>query len=94
MWLIEGQDTPCILVVVPDSGASAALPFYAVALTYLSGREDAFANEAILDMQGITEAVSRYYYANGESFEGLSVAPEYQDRFEQLAEDARHYYES
>lgn len=55
---------------------------------------DAFANEAILDMQGITEAVSRYYYANGESFEGLSVAPEYQDRFEKLAEDALHYYES
>ncbi|MBR5740307.1 MAG: helix-turn-helix domain-containing protein, partial [Firmicutes bacterium] len=27
---------------------------------------DALANEAILDMQGITEAVSRYYYSNGE----------------------------
>lgn len=28
---------------------------------------DAFANESILDMQGITEAVSRYYYANDKS---------------------------
>lgn len=55
---------------------------------------DAFANEEILDMQGITEAVSRYYYSNGESFEGLSASPEYQERFEKLAQDARDYYES
>lgn len=53
---------------------------------------DALANEAILDMQGITEAVSRYYYANGDSFDGISVAPEYQKRFEKLAKDAREYY--
>ncbi len=55
---------------------------------------DAFANEAILDMQGITEAVSRYYYANGDSFEGIFIAPEYQDRFEQLASEAIEYYGS
>ena len=53
---------------------------------------DALANEDILDMQGITEAVSRYYYANGESFEGLFVAPEYQDRFETLANETIYYY--
>ena len=55
---------------------------------------DALANESILDMQGITEAVSRYYFANGESFEGLSVTPEYQEAFERLAQDARFYYDS
>ena len=55
---------------------------------------DALANESILDMQGITEAVSRYYYSNNESFNGISVAPEYQERFEQLAEDAIDYYVS
>ena len=55
---------------------------------------DAFANESILDMQGITEAVSRYYYSNGDSFEGLSISPEYQDRFERLAEEAIDYYGS
>ena len=55
---------------------------------------DALANEDILDMQGITEAVSRYYYSNGESFEGLSVAPEYQESFERLAQDAISYYNS
>lgn len=55
---------------------------------------DSLANEAILDMQGITEAISHYYYANGESIEGISVAPEYQERFEALAKDAIEYYDS
>lgn len=55
--------------------------------------EDAFANESILDMQGITEAVNRYYYRNGESFRGISVAPEYQERFEKLVDEAIAYYE-
>ena len=55
---------------------------------------DALANESILDMQGITEAVSRYYFSNGESFEGLSVTPEYQEAFERLAQDAKSYYDS
>jgi DNA-binding transcriptional regulator YiaG len=53
---------------------------------------DSLANEAILDMQGITEAISKYYYRNGESLEGISVAPEYQERFEVLAQDAIDYY--
>ena len=55
---------------------------------------DALANESILDMQGITEAVSRYYFSNGESFDGLSVSPEYQEAFERLAQDAKSYYDS
>ncbi len=53
---------------------------------------DAFANESILDMQGVTEAISRYYYSNGDSFNGIFVAPEYQARFEQLASEAIEYY--
>ena len=53
---------------------------------------DALANESILDMQGITEAVSKYYYTNNESFAGISVAPEYQERFERLADEAIDYY--
>ena len=53
---------------------------------------DALANEEILDMQGITEAISYYYYINGESLSGISVAPEFQDRFELLAQDAIEYY--
>lgn len=55
---------------------------------------DALANESILDMQGITEAVSRHYYSNGESLSGIFVAPEYQDSFERLANEAIEYYRS
>ena len=55
---------------------------------------DALANESILDMQGITEAVSRYYTSNGNSFSGIFVAPEYQAQFERLANEARDYYEN
>ncbi len=55
---------------------------------------DALANESILDMQGITEAISKYYYRNGESFDGISVAPEYQDQFDRLAIEAIEYYGS
>lgn len=53
---------------------------------------DALANESILDMQGVTEAVSRYYYSHDESLEGLSVAPQFQAQFERLAEEAIDYY--
>ena len=55
---------------------------------------DAIANESILDMQGIVEALSRYYYRNGESFEGIFVVPEYQEKFEKLADEAISYYEN
>ena len=53
---------------------------------------DAFANEDILDMQGITEAVSNYYFEHDNSFDGIVVPPEYSDRFESLANDAIDYY--
>lgn len=53
---------------------------------------DALANESILDMQGITEALSRYYYTNGDSFDGILVVPEYQESFSRLANDAIDYY--
>ena len=53
---------------------------------------DALANESILDMQGITEALSRYYYTHGDSFDGLFIPPEYQSRFEELADEAVDYY--
>lgn len=49
---------------------------------------DALANEAILDMQGITEALSRYYYTHGDSFDGIFVVPEYCDQFSKLADEA------
>jgi len=54
---------------------------------------DSLANESILDMQGITEAVNRYYHKNGDSFEGIHISPEYQNRFDSLAVEAIEYYE-
>lgn len=55
---------------------------------------DAFSNEDILDMQGMTEAVSKYYYSNGESFDGIFIVPEHQEKFEKLAQEAIEYYGS
>ena len=40
----------------------------------------------------LTASVSKYYYTNNESFAGISVAPEYQERFERLADEAIDYY--
>lgn len=53
---------------------------------------DAIANDDLLDMQGITEALSNYYFDNGESFAGLFVSSENQERFESLAKEAANYY--
>lgn len=53
---------------------------------------DSIAYEAILDMQGITEALSNYYFANGECFKGIALADEYQERFTTLAKEAIDYY--
>ena len=55
---------------------------------------DSLANDSILDMQGITEALSRYYYKNGESFAGWFPVPEYEKTFTKLADEAIHYYNS
>lgn len=55
---------------------------------------DPFANEAIQDMQGVTEAVSKYYYSHVEIFDGLFFAPEYQDRFKRLVNAVMAYGES
>ena len=54
---------------------------------------DAMANERILDMQGITEALSRYYFTHAETFEGLHPDPRYLDLFEQISDDAASYYD-
>lgn len=54
--------------------------------------EDAMANENILDMQGITEALSNYYFTHCESFSGLALSPVNQEKFEKIAEDAINYY--
>lgn len=55
---------------------------------------DSLANESILDMQGITEAIAKYYYLNKEKLDGIFVVPEYQSRFEKIVEEAISYYEN
>lgn len=53
---------------------------------------DSMANERILDMQGITEALSKYYFTHNESYDGLYSDIEYSIMFNQLKEDATDYY--
>lgn len=55
---------------------------------------DSFANEDILDMQGITEALSKYYFIHDKSFEGIYVEPKYQKSFKKLAQYAKEYYDN
>ena len=55
---------------------------------------DSFANEYILDMQGITEALSKYYFTHDESFEGIYVEPKYQKSFKKLAQYAKEHYDN
>lgn len=55
---------------------------------------DSLANESILDMQGITEALNRYYSAHQDSFTGFYPNPEYSARFDRLAEDAKTTYDN
>lgn len=53
---------------------------------------DSMANEPVLDMQGITEALSGYYFTHGNSFKGIYIPPEYLEQFKGLARDAVEYY--
>ncbi len=54
---------------------------------------DSLTNESILDMQGITEAINRYYTLHENSLDGIFIPPEYQAQFERLINDAIDYYE-
>lgn len=53
---------------------------------------DALANESILDMQGILEAINRYCYQN--NIEDIFIEPKYQAQFQKLVNEAKQYYES
>ena len=53
---------------------------------------DALDNEDLLDMQGITEALSHYYFTHNSSFQGLVIPPHLQERFEKYSVWAMEYY--
>lgn len=53
---------------------------------------DALENESLLDMQGITEALSNYYYSHNKSLQSIYIPPEYQNKYNLLVRDALDYY--
>lgn len=46
-----------------------------------------------IDEQSLVEALSRYYYAHGQSFEGLSIKPENMKQFNAVKDWAIEYYD-
>jgi hypothetical protein len=52
---------------------------------------DLFANFEDIDHQASFEALNRYYFANGKSFDGISVAPQYANLFEEVRRGAVLY---
>jgi len=46
-----------------------------------------------IDEQSLAEGLSRYYYAHGKSFEGLSIKPENMERFNAVKDWAIEYYD-
>lgn len=53
---------------------------------------DALANDDLLDMQGITEALNHYYCEHNCTFDGLVIPPHLQEKFEQYSIWAMEYY--
>lgn len=49
-------------------------------------------NDQDADLQALSEALSNYFYANGESFSGLQVEPKNEEQFQFLKECAVSYY--
>jgi hypothetical protein len=54
---------------------------------------DMFADFDNVDEQSLVEGLSRYYYSNGESFEGLSIRPEHEELFNSVKDWAVEYYD-
>ena len=46
-----------------------------------------------IDEQALVQALSDYYYSNGESFGGLGIEPQYLPRFNTLKDWAVEYYD-
>ena len=46
-----------------------------------------------IDEQSLVEGLSRYYYSNGMSFDGLSIRPENMDKFNSIKDWAIEYYD-
>ena len=53
---------------------------------------DMFRDYDKIDEQSLVQALSDYYYSNGESFDGLQIAPQYTDRFDSIKDWAVEFY--
>ena len=47
----------------------------------------------VIDEQSLVQALAGYYYRNGESFDGLRIAPEHVGRFDSIKDWAMEYYD-
>ena len=47
----------------------------------------------IIDEQSLVQALADYYFSNGESFDGLFIAPQYMDRFNDIKDWAVEFYD-
>lgn len=54
--------------------------------------EDAIRHQDEINMQGTVEALSDYYFAHGETTDGIDVREEYVQDFERILEEAKEYY--
>ena len=54
---------------------------------------DMLADYDNIDEQSLIEGMSRYYYLNGKSFDGLSIKPENRERFNLIKDWAIEYYD-
>jgi hypothetical protein len=46
----------------------------------------------VIDEQSLVQGLAGYYYRNGESFDGLNIAPQYADRFNAIRDWAVEFY--
>jgi len=46
----------------------------------------------VIDEQSLVQALADYYYSNGESFDGLQIAPQHADRFNSIKDWAVEFY--
>jgi hypothetical protein len=46
----------------------------------------------VIDEQSLVQALADYYYGNGESFDGLQIAPQYAERFNSIKDWAVEFY--
>jgi hypothetical protein len=54
---------------------------------------DMLRNYGSIDGPSLIQGLADYYYSNGESFDGLAIAPQYADRFNAIKDWAIEYYD-